>query len=88
MRSKQKFININSILKQICQKGKKREEVFKTIKQTVEEICVFVLFHIYSSLYKNYLDFEINNNIANINNNPNTLNIINEYFICIIVFIQ
>ena len=42
LRSKQKFININSILKQICEKGKKREEVFKTIKQTVEEMCTYM----------------------------------------------
>ena len=62
-------------------------DIFSKMKITTKKKfkAIFVSFHLYSSLYNNYLDFEINNNIANINNNLKTLNNINEYFPQIII---
>ena len=89
---KGKVENINSI--KIIMKlftfiftKKKIMDIFSKMKITTKKIfkAIFVSFHIYSSLYNNYLDFEINNNIANINNNSNALNNINEYFPQIII---
>ena len=42
LKSKQKYINNPDIIKEICQKGIKRVEVFNTIKLTIEEICKYM----------------------------------------------
>ena len=42
LKSKQKFIDNFDIIKEICQKGIKRKEVFQTIKETIEEMCEYM----------------------------------------------
>ena len=42
LKAKQKYINNPLIIKEICQKGIKREEVFITIKTTIEEMCKYM----------------------------------------------
>ena len=74
--------NIKTILKLFTFIFSKKEiiDVFSKMKVTTRKIlkATFVSFHINSSLYKNnYLDFEINNEISDINNNSNRNN---EYF--------
>ena len=42
LRSKQQYITIRDIIKNICQEGIKRPEVLNTIKETVDEMCSYM----------------------------------------------
>ena len=42
LKSRQKYIDISNILKDICQNGIKRSEVLDIIKQTIDEMCTYM----------------------------------------------
>ena len=42
LKSKQKYIIASDILLEICKNGIKRDEILKTIKETIEQMCIYM----------------------------------------------